>query len=277
MDGISLKTCQGKVRKMIKIPQYKPQNFVKANALRLFSKRYKIRSAIGREPEPIRRTFRSCLMTGDKKLLFVKNCKAGSTAISQLIVHYSTGAYSDDVHNHREGVYLGEKDYFDIRQGFDNKATYCFSMVRNPYDRLKSAYKNIFVDKKNTGVYSRNLPALSDRGYKIDGDVSHNFEVFVDFVDEALSEAPLDCNQHWREQHVSIGNALLPIDFIAKYENYNDDIIHVFNTAGLGDYISTIDLSQKYNPSSRVDLSISAAFKSKIEKIYAKDYEIFGY
>ena len=262
---------------MISIPQYKPQNVFKANALRLVSKRYKIRSAIGREPEPIRRVFRSCLMTKDKKLLFVKNCKAGSTAISQLIVRYSTGEASDDVHNHREGVYLGENDYFDIRQGFDNKSTYCFSMVRNPYDRLTSAYKNIFVDKKNAGVYSRNLPALIDRGYKVDGDLVHNFEVFVDFVDEALSDSHLNCNQHWREQHISIGNTYLPIDLVAKYENYNDDIQHVFNSAGLGAYISTIDLNQKYNPSSRVDLGVSAALKRKIEKIYAKDYEVFGY
>lgn len=262
---------------MIEIPQYKPQKLFKANALRLVSKRYKIRSNIGREPEPIRRVFRSCLMTRDKKLLFVKNCKAGSTAISQLLVHYSTGAYSDNVHNHREGVFLGESDYFDIRQGFDNKSTYCFSMVRNPYNRLKSAYINIFVDKKNTGAYARNLPALSDRGYKIDGDVNHNFEVFVDFVDEALSDSHLNCNQHWREQHISIGNAYLPIDMVAKYENYNDDIQTVFNAAGLGDYISTIDLSRKYNPSSRAEISGSAALKTKIEKIYAKDYELFGY
>lgn len=265
---------------MIKIPQSKPKSNLKAKALRLVSKRYEKRAAIAdaiaEEPKPIRRVFGDCMMTKDKKLLFLRNHKAGCTSVSQMIVHYSTGEYSDAVHKHRNGVYFGERDYFEIRQGFDSKSTYCFSMVRNPLKRLVSAYINIFVDKDN-GAYLTNLDAIIARGYKVDGEISANFEIFVDFVEEALADTNIYCDRHWREQHINIGNAYLPYDFIAKIENYNDDIRHVFNAAGMGDYISTIDQNKRYNPSSRMDISVSTALKTKIEKIYAKDYELFGY
>ncbi len=261
---------------MIKIPQLKSKSKLKANVLRLVSKRYKIRSAIAQEPEPIRRVFGDCIMTGDKKLLFLRNHKAGCTTASKMIVDYSTGDFSGAVFTHREGIYYGERDYFDIRQGFDSELTYCFSIVRNPLDRLKSAYTNIFVDKNN-GAYPTNLRAMIARGYKNDGDINRNFEIFVDFVQEAISETRLNCNPHWREQHINIGCNYLPYDFIAKIENYNDDIQHIFNSAGLGAYLSTIDLKKRRNPSSRVDLDVHTALKSKIEKLYAKDYELFGY
>ncbi len=215
-------------------------------------------------------------MINDKKLLFLKNQKAGCTSIAQLIVHYSTGKYSDAVHKHNTDIFKGVVDYFDIRAGFESEETFCFSMSRNPCDRLLSSFFNKFIDKKNQALRLNFLP-LQDRGFVFGGDLGQNFDVFVNYVEEAISEAPYDSDPHWREQHINIGHGYLPYNYIAKLENYDEDIKRVFEEAGLGNYLSTVDLTKKYNASSREHISISKAQMAKIESMYAQDYEIFGY
>jgi|LGOV01.1.fsa_nt_gb hypothetical protein len=258
------------------IPKQKPHSLAKAKLLRPISKRYRARCAIAEEPVDIRRVFDNAMMTNDKKLLFVRNHKAGCTSVSQLIVHSSTGKYSRAVSKHNIGIFRGAVDYFDIRAGFESEGTYCFSVSRNPLDRLISSFFNVFIDRKNRSVRSNFLP-IQDRGFTLGGDISQNFDVFINYVHEAISEAPYDCDPHWREQHVNIGNGRLPFNYIAKLENYNEDIRYVFEEAGLGDYLSTVEWTKKYNVSSREHINISKAQIARIESIYAQDYEIFGY
>lgn len=261
---------------MIAIPQHKPRSQLKAKIFSPISKRHKLRYAIGLEPEPIRRVFADCIMSNDKKLLFTKNSKAGCTSISQMLVHYSTGEFSSAVHEKSDGAFSGEADYHNIRRGFDSDSTYCFTMVRNPLNRFKSAFINILLDKNN-GAFLANRLALVERGYKDEGDINYNLEVFVDFVEEALSDTRLYCDPHWREQHINIGCKYLPYNFVAKLENFNNDMQHVFTAAGLESYLSTIDTNKKYNPSTPLELNIPTNLKRKIEKLYEKDYGIFEY
>jgi sulfotransferase famil protein len=257
-------------------PARKPKSLLKARLLSPFHERYRARYAMSREPVELREVFPYCLMTGDRKLLFLKNSKAGCTSVSQLLVNYSTGSFSADVHEHREGVFQHLYKFTDFRAGFDSPDTFCFSMTRNPLERFLSGFFDFFVDGSNHSA-PKYLPAIKDRGYVVGGDIQRNLSVFVDFVEEAVSESRLECDQHWREQHVSIGYGKLPYDYIAKLENYDRDIRHVFESAGLGDFLCGIDWKRAHNKSSRSDLTVPAKMVSRIEQVYALDYELFGY
>lgn len=241
-----------------------------------FVERYSAYYALEKEPEEIRGVFSNCIMSQDKKILFMKNSKAGCTSIAQMIIHYSTGQFSENPHIHQAGVYQGLLRQKELREGFVDPKTYCFSISRDPIDRMLSAFFNFFIDEN--GRYAQKyLDAIKQRGFIDGGDLLKNFEVFVSFVEESLLVSRLYADPHWREQHVNMGLGFLNYNYIAKIENYNDDIQKVFDEADIGECLKTLDWKKKFNASSRRKLELPKSTISKIQTLYAKDFEVFGY
>lgn len=158
----------------------------------------------------------------------------------------------------------------------DNPATIKFSITRNPEARLLSAYSNIFVDATNR-VSRKHLRHIGKRGYRQGGDLTRNFDIFLDYVEEAHAQDINFCDGHWRPQYLCIGHGLIEHDFIGKMENYDPDLRRAFEMAGYPDPLAAQETKKKFNASSRKEFGLTPGQKKRIRQIYAKDFELFGY
>lgn len=103
------------------------------------------------------------------------------------------------------------------------KYSFRFTFVRNPYDRLVSAYKDKVRKPCETGVISYNYKLLKE-------DMS-----FKDFV-RAVHKTPDDkIDRHFRSQYWSLKDdegGIYP-DFIGKFENIQEDYKKLMNNLGI--------------------------------------------
>ncbi len=258
------------------IPAEKSHSMLKARLLAPFAKRYAIRSKMQAVPEDIRNVYQHMIMSPDKKILFLKNSKAGCTSVTHLIIEYSTGKSVEKVHNYSDGVYHHWKHWEEFDRAFSSPNTFCFSVVRNPQLRLLSCFTNMFLDAKNSSA-GRHLGAMNARGYEKGGDTAKNLDVFIDYVAEAVASSATYCDPHWREQHRNLGLSHFDYDLVIQLEKFDAGIKQVFEFADLGEFLENKNWQKKRNKSSQQDLVLRTDQVAKIEKIYAADYEIFGY
>ena len=260
----------------------KKLNVLKHIMLSPFMKKYRDKLYIDFEKDIYKLVINHTIMSGDKAFLYIKNSKAGCSTISQIIGEYTNGQIADPhlIHQKLDGVYFGSNQYYYrmIKDSFNKGDCVKFSFVRNPLSRVISSYFNFFVDNKNESR-RKHINAIVARGYVEGGDIYRNFDVFVEYVEESILTDRVNTDRHWREQYINIGYGIFNLDFIGKVESFREDIKKVFEMAGKEkEYSRLKSVNMKLNQSSRKkEFKISAYARKKIERIYEKDYEIFGY
>lgn len=133
-----------------------------------------------------------------------------------------------------------------------------FAMVRNPWDRLVSGWKNKVV-KRNHYHFS------DDELLKM-----QQFENFVDYVAGIDIER---CDGHLRLQSKMID--LNNIDYIGRFENFEENLLKILKKIGLG----SVEI-EKLNPSiNKLPYRdyYSKTVKEKVAAIYHKDINVFSY
>jgi len=102
---------------------------------------------------------------------------------------------------------------------------YRFSVVRNPWSRLVSTWKNKVLDPENPQIVK------NTRGL-------HEGMTFADFLEEILNSPignDLFADRHWKSQYTFIsdddGNPL--VDAICRMENLEEDMNQIFERIGL--------------------------------------------
>ena len=92
------------------------------------------------------------------------------------------------------------------------KSYYKFTVVRNPWDRAYSWYKNVMRDE------------LHQKSYGVSGDISFN-----DFLKLFAGKLALRPQTYWLKDF----NGNMPFDFIGRFENLNEDFGQVSSSLGL--------------------------------------------
>lgn len=146
-----------------------------------------------------------------------------------------------------------------------------FSIVRNPYDRLVSAWRNkiLLCEPGYEYVYRRimgDVPPVHDKK-------TLSFEQFLEFVEGEMDLGI--CNPHWRRQVDLLLYPAIPYTHIGQLERFQDTVALIkqhasrgppvrfakSNSAGAGGGHSPID----------DDMAV------RIQQLYAADFEAFGY
>ena len=184
-----------------------------------------------------------------KKILFIHIPKAGGTSIATALYGKASG------HPYLYQYYLANKHF--------TKTFYKFCVVRNPYDRLVSAFSHISNGNSN--------PELKLLFKEL------NIKSFDDLIfnlnDKIIYKKICKKTAHFRSQYEFIHHRNVCMDEIFKFEDFNS--IEQSLNKQLNQKISI----KKLNTSKRThyrdyynDFSIKV-----VKKIYKKDLEMFNY
>ena len=161
-----------------------------------------------------------------------------------------------------------------------------FMFVREPFERLLSAYRDCFWGKfKSKTAYWKNyhnyikgvLVSYSGR-YNDTFPADVTFEQFATYLVLRWRKGGL-FQEHWREQYNLCHPCRVQFDYIGHYETLAEDALFILRKTNLEHRVdfpewqptNTSALIQKYYS------TLSLLRIKQLQNIYSKDFELFGY
>lgn len=244
-----------------------------------FSKRYRARRGQKQLDPVVRTVIEHLVVSGDEKLVYIKNSKAGCTSVTRLLHLYSKGeefAASDGLHlfhdGFRQGICHWKENYALMRSG----KAFVFSSIRHPQTRVVSAFTNFFVDMKNKST-PKHLPAMRRFGFSESNSTAQNFDVFLDYIEASFAANEVLTDWHWRKQVHNLAWGQIEYDYLARLENLNRDLAEIKKLAGLDDPHDAFHRPARSNQSSAAKFQPDAAQAARIFTLYRDDFEALGY
>ena len=160
--------------------------------------------------------------------------------------------------------------------------------VRNPLDRLLSAWMDKFKEKKKNEYY---LNLETEMISQVRGSSRKNASDYLT-LSEFFTFLKINCHQswnfdiHWRPMSQLCDVCAIDFDFIGKLETVEKDIERLQNKLKFEREKSRISTKQMKLPSSKTNERRYKELRGKVPreltefvlfKIYKNDYELFGY
>ncbi|MEM7474693.1 MAG: sulfotransferase family 2 domain-containing protein [Planctomycetota bacterium] len=164
-----------------------------------------------------------------------------------------------------EGVYPEHVPYWKFQEKDANRfeSYFKFAFVRNPWDRLVSAYEFLKAGGMNEGDRRWAKWALAD------------YPDFESFVLGWLTQDNIETKIHFIPQHHFLwdSDGQLQVDFLGRYEMFSRD------SAAIQQRLKSDHQIPHLNPSKRRDYSsyYSPESAAKVSEVYARDIELFDY
>ena len=176
------------------------------------------------------------------------------------------------------GPLLQPSDVPDFEGVLADPAFRKFVVVRNPYARLISCFRHKF-EKGEGAPYRRKLREL---GFADRDKIS-----FSEFLHAIARQKQEKMNSHWRVQYYNVFMDVIPYTEIIKYEDLSARLPSLIaelypeqanghNGNGSGLPILTKNISGS-DSEALIDKYFTPELKRLAQKIYAKDFETFGY
>ncbi len=185
------------------------------------------------------------------KTIFIHIPKTAGMSLAQAI-------YGDVVGSaHRKVSFFR----YILKKELDDYFKFCF--VRDPYDRLYSAYK--FLEKGGVNQHDKRAFDKFLSRYK-------NFE---DFVINGLSNKVMNEIIHLVPQidFICDKKGKILVDYIGKFENLQIEIKTLSEKLNKEIILSHLNLNKKKS----FDKVFTDKMRKRVRKLYAKDFEILGY
>lgn len=180
--------------------------------------------------------------------------------------------YREDIHNRYLSPLLRPAQVGDFEKFRLRTDIVKFSFVRNPYERLLSAY----LDKVLGGNRVIVAELLRQMGVnQLDRDVEIDFATFV----SCIEETPISMmNAHWRPQYYQTLQDTIDYDVIGRLESLEEDMLRVGEmlSIDLAPYIKSWDLHHT-GARDQLEEFYTDDLRRRVAEIYAKDFEYFGY
>lgn len=190
------------------------------------------------------------------KSIFVHIPKAGGISIIKSLYGEQAGGF-------------GHPTYWRFFKLFGTRrfnVYYKFTFVRNPWDRLHSAYS--FLKKGG----------MNHLDQKFSKQVMGEVNTFEDFVMHWLTEDRVNSWVHFLPQHIFITNdkGELVVDFVGRFENFETDFNHIAIKLEIDSTLIHLNSTKDKKEHSYRDIYTSE-MKAKVETLYHRDIKLFDY
>ena len=216
--------------------------------------------------------------------------KAACTTVKVTLFHLAGNplpAEPNDVHGHDVGLFVGKYSTEEIIEMLTSPEWVRFCLVRNPYDRLLSAYKSKIANTRDT-QYSWLQSAIREGSSYPDGDgrrsVTVTFADFVHFLSDCGGKVRYEFKPdaiydgHFSAQTRILRQDLINYDFIGRFENFADDFSAVLTRLGAPEKTVAL-VSERRNVSPHVPLNVAYTreLAALTYDLYLDDFEAFEY
>jgi hypothetical protein len=211
----------------------------------------------------------------DRSVLYISVPKTGCTTI-KMIVAASIGLLNPRMLEHptRGGIHniwnnrnLRWSNLIDSKRRalLTSDATFRFTSIRNPFERVVSCYLNKIVNNDGSFYLSSQL---HDQG-------NVSLQKFLEFVRE---QPALKRDVHYRAMTDLCFSGRVSYDDIIRYESFESDLRRIMarlNVSTLN--IPTPSASNKTEAGSQMHALVGLRERDLIREIYRGDFEEFGY
>ncbi len=190
------------------------------------------------------------------KSIFVHIPKAGGISIIKSLYGDQAGGFGHPTYMRFLKLY--GKKRFD--------AYYKFTFVRNPWDRLYSAYS--FLKKGG----------MNHQDQQFSEEVMAQVNSFEDFVMQWLTPERVNSWVHFVPQYTYITNEKgdLVVDFVGRFETFEIDFKTIREQIGVKQPLIHLNKTMNKKALSYKDI-YTCEMKAKVETLYKKDIELFNY
>ncbi|TNN34529.1 Carbohydrate sulfotransferase 11 [Liparis tanakae] len=162
-----------------------------------------------------------------------------------------------------------------------------FLFVREPFERLVSAYRNKFTLKYNSSFHKRFGTRIIRRYRKnatqdalLNG-ADVKFKEFAEYLVDPATQRDGPLNEHWQTAYQLCHPCHIHYDLVGKYETLEEDANYVLRLVGVGDSLRF----PSYAKSTRTTDAMTAQFFSNIStqqqiqlnQLYKLDFLMFNY
>lgn len=162
-----------------------------------------------------------------------------------------------------------------------------FVFVREPFERLVSAYRNKFTRSYNTvfhkrygtKIIQRHRAEASPEALEHGNDVS--FSEFVRYLVDPGTQREEPFNEHWERVYSLCHPCLIHYNILGKYETLQQDSSYVLKLAGVDGEVTFPSSAKSTRTTADMVTSyfkdISAAYQKKLYNLYKMDFLLFNY
>ena len=215
------------------------------------------------------------------KYIYAETPKAGCSSIKLFLMKNEnpdglfpsiddlTEAEFDHFHLREFSPLLNVKQVYPFHALVRSGKFFRFCFVRNPYERLLSAY----LDKISA---DRTLAASIKKKIGLAADVKANVS-FEEFVEGVCRQTVAEMNSHWRVQYFQTYQDVIDYDYIGRVEEMGAGIAHISKVTSLDPRLFV-----RFNPHSqksaeKLSRYLTPRLRQKIADKYALDFDYFGY
>lgn len=193
-----------------------------------------------------------------------------------------------DVHNNTFGLLRPLSDYSSDEIIFRLSTYYKFLFVRNPIERLTSAYRNKFVEterpffKKIFGRYILQKYRPEKPASEVEKGEGVTFRDFVQYIVDSPPEHREFVNSHWERYDRLCLPCLIYYDYIGKFETIEDDADYLLQLIDAKSKVSFPNIKSTYRvPTKALSnfyyKSLSSDLQQRLVDKYEHDFDMFGY
>lgn len=218
----------------------------------------------------------SSRISRDRKYATLTNPKAGCSTI-KVVLHALEGGEPVEwwqLHDGDQGMSFSRWDLDELVAFLNTPEHLTFCFVRNPYDRLLSAWKSKVLSNSDRHYAPFRERLREELGYPDDTAVS--FREFAHYV--MRKEDPIWDDGHWGLQTRNLWWGCMQYDFVGRFESFEADLVELLARLG-ADKEVIAHASIRYNSTETIPLAAAydAELAAAVYEFWREDFDAFNY
>ncbi|KAM4652349.1 carbohydrate sulfotransferase 11-like [Discoglossus pictus] len=162
-----------------------------------------------------------------------------------------------------------------------------FIFVREPFERLVSAYRNKFTRSYNTAFHKRYGTKIIERHRRdptneaLEHGNDVTFEEFLYYLVDPMTQSEEPFNEHWERVHSLCHPCIVHYDVIGKYETLEEDSQYLLQLIGVGDSVKFPSSSKTTRTTDGMAAEffkgVSPFYQRRLFNLYKMDFLLFNY